>query len=200
MTNSKYGSGRSRYCYDGTDILINHFDIKDKYKLERLETVLTSKRLSELQTDPIQGRFDFGHLCQIHYHIFQDLYPFAGKIRTENIVKDGFVFAQARHLPEVAKQLFTELMHEQQELPGATRKKVVERLTHYMAEINVLHPFREGNGRSCREFIRCLALANGYELDWAKLPKEEILQATIRSTTDPDNLERVIEASLSKKP
>ncbi|MCA0984777.1 Fic family protein [Halobacillus yeomjeoni] len=194
MADSRYGTGYSRYCYPGTNILINHYDIKDDRQLEAMETILTTQRLSELQEHPVRGDLNLKHLQRIHECIFRDLYPFAGEIRTENITKDGFSFAQARFIREAAAPLFEKLISEDWE--NMDRKRLAEKLAYYMAEINVLHPFREGNGRSLREFIRCIALEAGYTIEWAAVSKEEVFQASIDSVKDVRNLERVIYQSL----
>ncbi|MBA2175017.1 Fic family protein [Halobacillus locisalis] len=197
MPESRYGSGSSRYCYAGTDVLINHYDIMDDKQLQSMETILSTQRLSELQGEPVAGDFDLRHLQRIHAYLFRDLYPFAGDIRTENITKDGFSFAQARFIPVSAEELFELLMAEEWETMEV--EELAERLTHYMAELNVLHPFREGNGRSLREFIRCLAMRADYQLDWSAAPKETVLKASIESVSDPRPLNQVIRQSLMKK-
>ncbi|UOR10920.1 Fic/DOC family protein [Halobacillus amylolyticus] len=197
MPNSRYGSGSSRYCYVGTSILINHYDIMDDRQLESMEMMLATKRLSELQESPILGEFDLRHLQKIHEYIFKDLYPFAGELRTENITKDGFSFAQASFIPEASDVIFTDLMAVDWEQPEGNQ--LAEHLTYFMAELNVLHPFREGNGRSLREFIRCLALEAGYNLDWAVMPRDQVLRASIESVNDLHHLQKVINHSLIKK-
>ncbi|ASF41189.1 cell filamentation protein Fic [Halobacillus halophilus] len=197
MPNSRYGSGSSRYYYRDSTVLINHYDIMDDNQLQRMETILSTQRLAELQAFPAQGDFDLRHLQKIHKYLFGDLYPFAGEIRTENITKDGFSFAQARFIKEAAGPLFEALAKEDWE--HMDRGELAVYLAYYMAELNVLHPFREGNGRALREFIRCLALEANFDLDWSVLPRERILQASIESVHDPQILRRVIEESLSKK-
>ncbi|RWZ58759.1 cell filamentation protein Fic [Halobacillus fulvus] len=194
MPESRYGSGSSRYCYAGTDVLINHYDLMDDRQLQAMETILSTQRLSELQEKPVDGDFDLRHLQRIHEYIFKDLYPFAGEIRTENITKDGFSFAQARFITEASKPLFDQLISENWEVMN--RSELAEKLTYYMSELNVLHPFREGNGRSLREFIRCLALEAGYTIDWAKVPREKVFQASVESVYDSTHLQQIIEQSL----
>ncbi|MGP4059408.1 Fic/DOC family protein [Halobacillus sp. H74] len=197
MPESRYGSESSRYCYAGTNVLINHYDILDDKQLASMEALVTTRRLSELQERPIEGDFDLRHLQRIHAYLFKDLYPFAGEIRSENIVKDGFSFAQARFIPLASKPLFQQLMIEDWE--HMDQKMLAGKLTYYMAEINVLHPFREGNGRSLREFIRCIAIEAGYILDWAVVPKERVFEVSIESVRHSGELYKVIYQSLSPK-
>ncbi|WP_079477714.1 Fic/DOC family protein [Halobacillus salinus] len=196
MPESRYGNGSSRYCYAGTDVLINHYDIKDDKQLQVMEAILSTQRLSELQEKPVKGYFDLRHLQRIHEYIFRDLYPFAGELRTENITKDGFSFAQARFIPSAAETLFKKVMAESWETMNL--ELLSDKLAYYLAELNVLHPFREGNGRSLREFIRCLALEAGYTIDWAVKPKEEVFEASVASVYDLRKLRTVIEQSLMK--
>ncbi|WP_082232321.1 Fic/DOC family protein [Halobacillus massiliensis] len=195
MPESRYGSGKSRYCYEGTSILINNYDIKDDRQLQSMENILSAQRLSELQEKPVEGEFDLRHLQRIHECLFKGLYPFAGELRTENITKGGFSFAQAQFIREAADPIFSELLEEDWE--HMNREKLAGRLAYYMAEINVLHPFREGNGRSLREFARCLALEAGFSLDWSAVPREEVFEASVDSV--PNRLESVIHRSLSRK-
>jgi cell filamentation protein len=194
MPNSRYGSGSSRYCYAGTNVFINHYEIKNDKQLQAMETILSTQRLSELQEKPVTGDFDLRHLQKVHEYLFRDLYPFAGEIRTENITKDGFSFAQARFIREASGPLFEHLTKENWE--QMNHKRLAEKLAYYMAEINVLHPFREGNGRSLREFARCISLEAGYHLDWSVVPHEQVLRASIESVYDSGKLQGVIEASL----
>ncbi|WP_237417078.1 MULTISPECIES: Fic family protein [Halobacillus] len=195
MPDTRYGNEKSKYCYPGSNVLINHYDIKDEKQLTALETMFTAQRLAELQSTPVEGDFDLRHLQRIHARLFSDLYPFAGEIRTENITKDGFSFAQARFIYDAAEPIFQQLMRE--DWKRMNRVLVVEKLVYYMSEINVLHPFREGNGRSLREFIRILALEAGYHLDWSAVPPEEIFQASVQSVKDVRPLAQVISRSLS---
>ena len=77
-------------------------------------------------------------------------------------------------------------------MQGLNKKDLATKLAYYLAELNVLHPFREGNGRTNREFIRQLALKNGYQLDLKKVKAEEILEASIESIVDTKKLEEII--------
>lgn len=78
------------------------------------------------------------------------------------------------------------------------KENISKRLAYYMAEINVIHPFREGNGRSTREYIRFLAMSNGYTLDWSKIDRNELLNASVRSTINTDKLEQLIYNSIKE--
>lgn len=152
-----YDSVQSKYCYPGTNVLKNTVNFQNQDELDEFEKLVTTQRLIDCALTPIRGRFDLRHLCMIHRYIFQDVYPFAGKVREESISKGGFLFALPEHIHSQGAEIFGQLKAENQ-LKGLPRERFFERLAYYMSEINVLHPFREGNGRTQREFVRSLAL------------------------------------------
>lgn len=193
---SRYQS-KSHYYYPGTETLINFFQEKDPGKLDQIEIYYTSLRQMELIQKPIKGNWDFDHLKSVHEYIFQDIYPFAGQVRTENISK-GFQFAPAMFIESSADNVFMELQDEQKNFSSLSFKEFADRAAYYMAEINVLHPFREGNGRALREFIRELAVNQGYSLDWNKADKDAILLASIRSTVNHSPLAKLLEDCMVK--
>lgn len=144
------------YCYPNSTVLKNKLNIQDKQTLLQAEIALTSTRLLELQNQPIKGNFDFKHLCQIHKHIFQDLFPWAGEIRTSNIGK-GNIFCLVQYIPTYASSIFDTYYHDCQAVKH-DKQQFVHVLTEHYADLNALHPFREGNGRTQREytiFTRC---------------------------------------------
>lgn len=161
------------YCYPGTDVLRNKFDIRDAEFLDQIEADLTTARLIQITEDPIEGSFDLLHLMKIHFWLFQDLYDWAGEIRTVDISRDGSRFANVSHIQSYAESLFSELANENW-LKDLHVDQVAIRLAHYLSEINALHPFREGNGRVQRTFIAALANEAGYLLDYSDLSQEEI--------------------------
>ncbi|MCI9083728.1 MAG: cell filamentation protein Fic [Lachnospiraceae bacterium] len=164
------------YCYPNSDVLKNKIGIQDMEKLQRLERRLTMLRILELVDKPIQGKFDLQHLCLIHRYIFQDVYDWAGEIRKVDIAK-GSMFCNVKFIESQAAEIFKSLKSEDY-LQGLNEENTASRLAYYFSEINALHPFREGNGRSQREFIRTLALHIGYVINFAKVSKEEMLKAS----------------------
>jgi len=182
---------QSKYCYPNSIVLINKFNIHDQQKLDKIEALYVGKRLKELRESPLYGTFDFSHLKSIHKYIFQDIYDFAGEIRDENISKDHFQFANSLYIEDQGKTLFKELKNEKF-LEGLSMDQFCKRAAYFMAEINVLHPFREGNGRTQTEFIRLLAMKNGFELNWGEIGKEEYTRATVLSKFDDTKLSEVI--------
>ncbi len=148
----------SRYCYPGTDVLINKENIRDAKALSQYEADITMLRQYELEKEePVKGRFGISHLTRIHEYIFQDIYPFAGKFRLENIFKGSTFFCKSEFIADNLKKILKELKADGY-LKGLEPGQFAEKAAYYMSEINMIHSFREGNGRTLREFIRQLAL------------------------------------------
>ena len=164
------------YCYPDSEILKNKMGIRNMGKLQQMERKLTMLRILELIDKPVQGKFDLQHLKLIHRYIFQDVYDWAGEIRKVDIAK-GNMFCNARFIESQASEIFKNLKEENY-LQGLSEKESAIRMAYYFSEINALHPFREGNGRSQREFIRTLALNMGYVINFAKVSKEEMIRAS----------------------
>lgn len=165
-----------KYCYPNSDVLINKLDIRDADKLETFERKLTMLRIMELINNPIKGNYDYKHLKAIHGFIFQDVYDWAGKERTVDIAK-GNMFCNVKFISIQAEEIFGKLKDEKY-LKGLSKDAFINRLAFYFSEINALHPFREGNGRSQREFIRSLAMYNGYKLNFNNISEEEMIIAS----------------------
>lgn len=164
------------YCYPDSDVLRNRMGIQDMDQLRRLEKRVTMLRILELVDKPIQGKFDLKHLQSIHKYIFQDVYDWAGKIRKVEIAK-GNMFCNTKFIESQAEEIFGKLKEENY-LQGLDEKEISVRLAYYFSEINALHPFREGNGRCQREFIRTLALHAGYVINFANVSGKEMLKAS----------------------
>ena len=165
----------TKYCYPDTDVLINKLDIRDLDKLHIFERKLTMLRLLELLDKPINGKFDFKHLQAIHAYIFQDVYDWAGKVRTVDIAK-GNMFCNVRFISSQADVIFSGLKEEYY-LAGLDEDMFIKRLRIIFSEIKRCI-VREGNGRSQREFIRSLALKNGYLIYFDRVSEEEMLLAS----------------------
>ncbi|ANU09788.1 cell filamentation protein Fic [Planococcus antarcticus DSM 14505] len=189
---SKY-QHTSMYCYPGTDILINLFDVKDEEKLKELEKVYSLLRLSELQLQQPADPLDVQAFLAIHQVLLQDVYPFAGELRKEMISKGSSSFAHPKHIETHLLKIFSELEAENY-LKRFPRNQLISRLAYFLSELNALHPFREGNGRSVREFARQLLLNAGYRLDWGKiLEPAEIINAFVDSfNKNNDRLESLL--------
>ena len=126
---------------------------------------------------PPSGKFDTAHLKAIHRYIFQDVFDWAGQLRTVDISKGGHLFGRAAFLETALEQTFEKLAKEKF-LAGLGEEKFVERAAYYLGELNAAHPFREGNGRTQREFLRELGLRAGHYLDWRRTTREEMIEAS----------------------
>ena len=192
-----YESKNSVYCYKGTNVLVNKMNIKDPIALKNYETSVIGLKLMALSKQGITGKFDVSDFVSIHKFLFEDIYPFAGLFRTENIAKDYFQFAEWEYIESELTRLLSELKSENF-LANLTKEKFAERLAYYWAELNVLHPFREGNGRTTREFLRQLSLKNGYILNLHKISPQKLFNASIKSIIDTADLEKYLYACLEK--
>ena len=164
------------YCYPGTDALRNKAEITNAQDLDTFEGELSTLRSIEILENPIAGQFDLAHLQRIHLALFQDVYDWAGKIRTVDISRGNSRFANVRFIESAANDIFNKLARENW-LKGLDAVALSKRLAHYLSEINALHPFREGNGRVQRIFISQLSQSAGYQLDYSDLEQEQIYRA-----------------------
>ena len=155
--NNSYEERTSKYCYPNSNILINQLNIKNAKDLQYYEAKITAAKSLGLRLQGITGNFNKEHFLSIHRYLFEDIYPFAGILREENIAKDEFRFAMWEYIEPELERLLNQLQKENY-LQNLSKIELAKRLAYYLSELNVLHPFREGNGRTNREFIRQLAL------------------------------------------
>ena len=190
------------YVYPGTDVLKNLRDIRDQDSLNKAEAIATTRRLTELYLKPKASKFDIPHLQSIHHHIFQDIYPWAGKFSQVNIARSGqFFFAFHEQIPSVLNQTFQGL-NTDQHLANGDPAKFANRAAYYLGELNAIHPFRDGNRRTQREFVRQLALHHKYHLNWFQVSRDQMYKASEQSFHRGDNqgLEDAIVRALANDP
>lgn len=171
---------QSIYHYPDTEVLINKLDIMNEDVLKHVEADFAHIRITELHEHPVNGRFSMTHLMNIHKYIFQDIYPFAGKVRTEEITKGSTRFYWCNQINARLKTVLKNLQ-EEKFLVDLDNESFVSRLSYYMSELNLVHPFREGNGRAIREFIRELALMSGRTINWQLTTSNKLLDGAIRA-------------------
>jgi cell filamentation protein len=164
------------YVYPGTAVLRNLAEVRDAPALSHLEAQASTLRLAQLAALRLEGVYDLQHLQAFHRFVFQDVYPWAGELRSVPLAKPGSMFALPEHIESYATDVLSQLATEQH-LQGLERERFAERLTHYYAEINAVHPFREGNGRAQRAFMRQLALDAGHTLAWELLSAQMLVHA-----------------------
>lgn len=178
------------YCYENTDVLINKLGIRDNEQLHAAERKLASIKISDICVVPVKGNFDLKHLQSIHKAIFLDIYSWAGKIRNVDIAKSN-LFCRAQFIDSYSKEIFGRLKQDKY-LIGMDKRQAIEKLAEYMGDINALHPFREGNGRTQRQFIMYLAKATGINLDFSKTDADQMMNASLKSFyTDYTGFEQV---------
>lgn len=170
------------YVYPGTTVLRNLADLRDADTLSHREAQASTLRLAQLAELRLDGAYDLAHLQRFHHFVFQDIYPWAGEFRNVPLAKPGSMFAPPEHIASYAAEVLHQLAAERH-LRGLPRDKFAERLVYYYAEINAVHPFREGNGRAQRAFLRQLALDAGHTLAWTSLDPRTLVHASRQSFT-----------------
>ena len=167
------------YCYPDSNVLMNKLDILDYDELQCVERDLSYPKITYLGTNPLKGVLNFKYLQKIHKYIFGDIYGWAGRIRGGKFFSKGnTMFCIADMIPTYAENIFGKLRDEKW-LRGLEKDDFIKRVAYYMGEINALHPFREGNGRTQRIFFAELARRAKYELDFGQIKPNELLEADI---------------------
>jgi cell filamentation protein len=174
------------YVYPGTSVLRNLAGLQDADALADHEAQASTLRLAQLAALRLEGAYDVAHLQEFHHFIFQDIYSWAGELRSVPLAKPGSMFALPEHIEGYATEVLRQL-NDERHLQDLPRDEFAGRLTHYYAEINAVHPFREGNGRAQRAFLRQLALDAGHTLAWEHLDSKALVHASQRSLQG-DNL------------
>lgn len=165
------------YVYAGTDVLRNMRDIRNGAELSRIEANLSFLRSARLAGQPIPGDYDLPHLQAFHRYLFEGLYEWAGELRTVVLARTD-LFCLPAHIESYAQEIFGNLSRERQ-LVGLKRAAFIDRLAHYLGDVNALHPFRDGNGRAQRAFFAQLASDAGYRLDWELADPQRNTDASI---------------------
>ena len=171
--------------------LENKLGITDSVKLAGEEEKITKKKALELFDKKIVDTFEVGTfkgLQEIHKYLFEDVYEFAGKIRNENISKGNFRFAPVMYLKEALKNI--------DKMPQKTYDEIIEKYV----EMNICHPFREGNGRSTRIWLdRILMKELKRVVDWSKVDKNDYLLAMERSPIKDTEIKVLLKIALTDK-
>lgn len=176
---SRY-DGSDSYTYPDSEVLRNKANLRDQAALDAFEADATAIRLLELIEHPIGGKFDLAHLQAMHHHLFQDVYDWAGQLRTVDVSKGSSRFGNCGLIESYLNQQLAKLSGENF-LIGLQPGSFIQRLAYYMGEINAAHPFREGNGRVQRAFCAQLAEQAGYFIDFDEVSREEVYAAMIAS-------------------
>ncbi|WP_331770030.1 Fic family protein (plasmid) [Embleya sp. NBC_00888] len=155
------------YCYPGTNILRNKLFIQNAEELAQAEADITRPAVAELETKRLRGKYDLPHLQSFHKRIFGPLFTWAGQLRNVEIDKES-PFALSMNILAYAGDIFGRLARDEF-LRGRDQDSFVAGFTELFGDVNALHPFREGNGRTQRAFLGQLSRDAGYRVDWSKL-------------------------------
>ena len=171
--------------------LENKLGLTDAIELAHAEERLTKKRALELYDKKILDQYEvgtFAGLQQIHGYLFQDVYEFAGKMRTVNIAKGNFRFAPVLYLEAALQSI--------DKMPQDTFEQIIDKYV----EMNVAHPFREGNGRSTRIWLDMILKKElGRVVDWSRVDKEDYLLAMERSPIRSTEIRALLKEALTEK-
>lgn len=172
-------------------VLKNKFGIEDSLELAKLEERITKLKAIQLfesdELDLIEVG-TFKGLSQIHKYLFEDIYDFAGEIRTENISKGNFRFASSMYLKEALKQI--------DKMPQSNFDEIIDKYI----EMNIAHPFKEGNGRSTRIWLDMILKKEIKQVvDWSKINKEDYLLAMERSPIKDVEIKILLKNGLTDK-
>ncbi|TPV35348.1 filamentation induced by camp protein fic [Paucihalobacter ruber] len=185
MSNSyKYIDPDYTYTDSNTGLLKNLQDITDFDVLLFVESGAVTKRLQELYEHPVKIK-GIDSLFQIHKHLFQDIYEWAGKKRTVEISKDGKQFFPISHFDNALKYI-DQLITEFKKIPKNNKKLLAEKLAEILDNVNYLHPFRDGNGRAQREFLRLLALDKNLMLNLNPPDNKSVYERYMKGTIESD--------------
>lgn len=162
--------------------LTNSEESIDGKSKSKAYALFESSMIESIEVGTVKG------LQQIHAYLFGGLYDFAGHIRTVNIAKGGFQFALAAYLPTTLRQI--------EQMPESTFSEIVDKYV----EMNVAHPFREGNGRITRIWLDLMLKKHLKQcIDWSKVNKKDYLAAMTRSVADSTEIKRLLENALTDK-
>lgn len=168
------------YCYPGTSVLKNLADIHDVLDLEKYEKDIATFYSPKVSLFCLKKPINLELWQNIHYFLFQKVYAWAGELRTIRLSKGNTIFAYPERIEAEGAKIFKKLT-EEQFLFGLIDDKLCERLAFYYNELNVLHPFREGNGRTQRLLCEEIMRRQNYQLNWSKITENEHLQAVIQA-------------------
>ena len=165
-------------CYPGTTVLVNKLGIQKQSALDEIEQVTVTLRSVELEEKEDLTPFTFAYYCKLHEYLFSDIYEWAGTLRTIDLSKKGTDFYPAEDLLELGTALFDRLQV-QNDFRNLPKDKYVREIAEFYHDLNMLHPFREGNGRTQRLFFTLLVRRAGYQVDFSQCDKDMLMMSTI---------------------
>ena len=168
-------------CYEGTTCLVNKLGIRDEKRLSEVEAQITFAKAVMLEETPIDDDFGFEHFKKIHEFLLCDLYEWAGQVRTVDISKKRTKFLDAASIESIGAKCFAKVKDGYFEnLPF---DEFVKRIAEFYNDVNYIHPFREGNGRTQRIYFAQLIRHYGYDINLADVDTDELMIATIQASS-----------------
>ncbi|MCI9598052.1 MAG: cell filamentation protein Fic [Firmicutes bacterium] len=170
-------------------MLDNKLGITDPVELARIEEKISKKKALELFESGSLDELDAGTfeaLARIHQHLFEEIYDFAGKMRNVNLARGNFRFASVMYLEAALKII--------ERMPQSTYDEIIEKYV----EMNIAHPFREGNGRSTRIWLDLMLKKELHQvIDWSKVDKDDYLLAMERSPIKDIEIKHILKKALT---
>ena len=185
-------------CYPDTTVLINKLDIIDQELLNEAESIIVTSCSVKAEKELVFKNVDFEFYKGIHKLIFGDLYDWAGTVRSINISKKGTVFCDHNELERLGKLRF-ERLKAQDFFCGMKQEEFVSEVAELYHELNMLHPFREGNGRTLRLFVALLVRNAEYDIDFASCEADMLAIATIKAAQGDVSLLKSVFADIIEK-
>lgn len=184
-------------CYPGSTVLVNKFGLTDQNTLDIVERQIVLLKGAEIERNAVFENVDFNYYKSIHKHLFEDIYDWTGTVRTINISKKGTVFSKHDNIEEIGQLKFKRLVGLSY-LNNMDEINFFNELTELYNELNMLHPFREGNGRTLRLFITLLVRNTGRDISFADCDSDLLMIATIKAAQGDLSLLKSIFESIVK--
>lgn len=172
--------GTHKDCYPDTTVLINKLDIRNQKMLNVAELRIVISMTMKIEKEIKFNNVDFNFYKNLHKQLFDDLYEWAGTVRNINISKKGTVFCNSDDIERIGKLKFDRLKS-LNFLKNTPKDQFLDELTELYHDLNMLHPFREGNGRTLRLFITLLVRNAGYNLNFSECDSDMLMIATIKA-------------------
>lgn len=195
----------NNYFIPGTNVLNNKLNITNQEELKQVEKLITRKSLAKLYLNPEKGNFDVEHLKNIHKRIFKDIYHFAGEYRKCTLQKDDHVFCNPNQIEQILTETLSNMNKDfEKDIPS--KAEFAFKLAQYYYALIYTHPFREGNGRAIRAFIRDFVVEKSknkscgeLDLDYTKIDGDNLLLGTAQRYIYPSFIEIEFMKGLVKK-
>lgn len=167
------------YFTQQDDVLENKLGITDPAQLKEAEAAIVAVRANEILQNPPAGVMDYSYLKELHRRLFSDIYDFAGTTRTVDIAKGGSAFCYVQFIEDEQRRIFAGLRKNFS--ARMSKEQFVKHLVVLSADLNALHPFREGNGRTLRLFYTLLARWCGFAIAYDEVEPEQMMFADVRA-------------------